>query len=78
VLPLREPSGLGDDPELRRRILDASGGMIGEVSAMLAAAARQGLTAGRERIDRAVLDAAGYRGPGGRRAAFDAGLRAGG
>ena len=78
VLPLREPSGLGDDPILRRHILDASGGMIGEMSAMLAAAARQALTNGRERIDRVVLDAADYRGPGERRAAFDAALRAGG
>jgi hypothetical protein len=39
---------------------------------MLISAATRALLSGRERIDRAVLDEADYRGPDERRAVFDA------
>ena len=52
--------------------------MIGEVAAMLDTAARRALAMGHERIDLGVLDAADYRDPDERRAAFDAALQAGG
>lgn len=75
TLPLRERSGLGDDADLQRHILERSGGMIGEVASMMTAATRFALARGRERIDRTVLEAAGYRGPDERRTVFDAALR---
>lgn len=72
ALPLRDPSHLAATPDLRSLILRRSGGLIGEVSAMLTSAATRALLSGRERIDRTMLDEADYRGPNERRALFDA------
>jgi hypothetical protein len=72
ALPLHEPSNLAVDAELRSLILRRSGGMIGEIAALLVSAASTALLSGRERIDRAMIDAADYRGPDERRAIFEA------
>lgn len=74
VLPLREPSGLGS-PAMRARVLRRSEGTIGEMAALLAAAADAALRAGRERIGADQIEAADYRPPAARRRLFEAALR---
>jgi hypothetical protein len=74
VLPLREASGLGS-PAMRTRVLRRSEGTIGEIAALLAAAADAALRAGRERIAPEDLDAADYQPPTARRRLFEAALR---
>lgn len=71
ALPLRMPSEFAESPELRSIVLRRSGGLIGEVAAMLTAATVHALQQGREQIDKAVLDQCDYRGPDERRAMFD-------
>jgi hypothetical protein len=74
VLPLREPSGLGA-PAMRAHVLRRSEGTIGEVAALLAAAAEAALLAGEERIGAGTLDAAEYQPPSVRRHLFERELR---
>jgi hypothetical protein len=74
VLPLREPSQLGA-PAMRELVMRRSEGTIGEVAALLAAAARTALLAGRERIDAGVIEAADYRPPSARRRLLERELR---
>ena len=74
VLPLREPSGLGA-PAMRAQVLRRSEGTIGEVAALLAAAADAALLAGEERISAAALDQADYQPPTVRRRMFEQELR---
>lgn len=74
VLPLREPSGLATPP-LRRRILERSEGVLGEVATLLREAARVALLEGRERIDLSLLEALPYRSPAERRRLFGSMLR---
>lgn len=76
-LPLRNPGALAGDASLRRRVLERTGGLIGEIDALITAAARAALLAGKEAIDQAALEAADYKGPEERRALFDAALRQG-
>jgi len=74
VLPLREPSGLGT-PAMRAQVLQRSEGAIGEVAALLAAAADAALQAGDERICMAALNEADYQPPTVRRRLFEQALR---
>jgi len=74
VLPLREPSGLGT-PAMRAQVLRRSEGTIGEVTALLAAAADAALLAGEERIGAAALERADYQPPTVRRRMFEQVLR---
>lgn len=74
VLPLREPSGLGS-PGMRARVLRRSEGTIGEVSALLAAAADAALRAARERIGADEIEGSDYQPPAARRRLFEAALR---
>lgn len=76
-LPLRNPGALAGDPAMRRRVLERTGGLIGEIDALITAAARAALLSGKEAIDQAALEAAEYKGPEERRALFDAALRRG-
>jgi hypothetical protein len=69
-IPLREPSGLSA-PALRAQILRRSEGTIGEMTALLTAAARLALDQGRERIDAEIIMAADYRAPSERRRQFE-------
>lgn len=69
-MPLREPSGLSA-PALRALILRRAEGTIGEMAALLIAAARLALDGGRERIDAEIIAAADYRGPSERRRQFE-------
>jgi hypothetical protein len=69
-LPLREPSALST-PAMRALILRRSEGTIGEMAALLIAAARLALTNGRERIDTEIIAAADYRAPSERRRQFE-------
>ena len=61
-----EPSGIFEDA-LRRGVVARTGGTIGEVAALLRAAAAAAITGGEERVTAAVLARAAYRGPGERR-----------
>lgn len=72
ALPLREASALAASAELRSLILRRTGGLIGEVSAMLTSAAAFALMQGQERIDLSMLERCDYRGPDERRAIFEA------
>jgi hypothetical protein len=74
VLPLREPSGLGL-PAMCAMILRRSEGTIGEVAALLAAAAEAALLGGQERIDAAAVERAEYQPPTVRRRLFERELR---
>ena len=74
VLPLREPSSLGA-PAMRAQVLRRSEGTIGEMTALLAAAADAALLAGEERISAAALDQADYQPPTVRRRMFEQELR---
>jgi hypothetical protein len=74
VLPLREPSGLGT-PAIRARVLCRAGGTIGEITALLAAAAAAALRSGREHIGLAEIETADYQPPATRRRLFEAALR---
>jgi len=74
VLPLREPSGLGL-PAMRAIILRRSEGTIGEVAALLAAAAEAALLGGQERLDTVTVEGAEYQPPTVRRRMFERALR---
>jgi hypothetical protein len=74
VLPLQEPSGLGL-PAMRAMILRRSEGTIGEVAALLIAAAEAALVSGQERIDPDALERADYQPPTIRRQMFERTLR---
>ncbi len=74
VLPLREPSGLGA-PAMRAQVLRRSEGTIGEVAALLAAAADVAFKARRERIGVNEIEAADYQPPTIRRRLFERELR---
>jgi len=74
VLPLRQPSGLGL-PAMRTAILRRSEGTIGEVAALLVAAAEAALLGGQERIDAAAVEGAAYQPPTVRRRLFERELR---
>ncbi|MBT9587879.1 TniB family NTP-binding protein, partial [bacterium] len=69
-LPLRKPSGLSR-PAMRALILNKSEGTIGEMVALLAAAARFALREGCEAIDSSVIKASDYRSPSERRRQFE-------
>jgi hypothetical protein len=66
LLPLRQPSDLRG-AELVRGVVARTGGTIGEVAALLRAAAEAAILGGEERINQDVLARAAYRGPGERR-----------
>ena len=70
LLPLRRPSDLRG-AELVRGVVARTGGTIGEVAALLRAAAETAIQGGEECITPAVLARAAYRGPGERRAAVE-------
>ena len=74
VLPLREPSGLGASA-MRALVLRRSEGTIGEMTALLAAAADAALRSGRERIAPDAIDAADYQPPSVRRRLFEREMR---
>jgi hypothetical protein len=76
VLPLREPSGLGL-PVMRAAILRRSEGTIGEVAALLAAAAaaETAFLSGKEQINVNSIEAATYQPPTVRRRMFERELR---
>lgn len=65
IMPLREPSGLSA-PAMRALILRRSDGTIGELVALLIAAARLALEQRRERIGEDIILDADYRAPSGR------------
>lgn len=73
TLPLREPSNLGS-PALRSLILQRTEGTIGEMSALLSAAARKTLSIGQEHINADTILNADYLGPSERRRQFEASL----
>lgn len=73
TLPLREPSDLSA-PALRALVLRRSEGTIGEISALLNAAARLALSMGREQIDANIIEEVSYRPPSERRRLFEASL----
>jgi type II secretory pathway predicted ATPase ExeA len=66
ALPLREPSRLAD-ATLARKLLALSEGSLGELAALLTAAAVYAVQAGAERIDAQVLTAIGWVPPSERR-----------
>lgn len=70
LLPLRRPSDLRG-AELVRGVVARTGGTIGEVAALLRAAAEAAVTGAEECITAAVLARAAYRGPGERRDAVE-------
>ena len=70
LLPLRRPSDLRG-AELVRGVVARTGGTIGEVAALLRAAAEAAITGGEECITPAVLAQSTYRGPGERRDAVE-------
>lgn len=70
MLPLRRPSDLRG-AELVRGVVARTGGTIGEVAALLRAAAETAIQGGEECINPAVLACAAYRGPGERRGAVE-------
>lgn len=74
VLPLREPSGLGT-PAMRALVLRRSEGTIGEMAALLSAAADMALGSGGERIAPETIEAADYQPPSVRRRMFERALR---
>ena len=74
VLPLREPSGLGL-PAMRAAISRRSEGTIGEVAALLIAAAETAFLNGEERIDVNSIETAAYQPPTVRRRLFERELR---
>ena len=66
LLPLRCPSDLRGT-ELVRGVIARTGGTIGEVAALMRAAATTAIQGGEERITAGVLDRTAYLGPGERR-----------
>lgn len=68
VIPLHRPSQLAS-PELASRVLDLSGGTIGEMSALLNAAAIKAISSGEEQITADLLARCGYVPPNLRRQA---------
>ena len=66
LLPLRRPSDLRG-AGLVRSVITRTDGTIGEIAALLRAAAVAAIQGGEESITAAVLDRADYRGPGERR-----------
>ncbi|MEI2652872.1 MAG: TniB family NTP-binding protein [Microthrixaceae bacterium] len=72
-LPLREPSGL-NKPAMRALILNKSEGTIGEMAALLTAAARFAMRQGCESIDSQVIKASDYRSPSERRRQFESAI----
>lgn len=66
LLPLRCPSDLRGT-ELVRGVIARTGGTIGEVAALMRAAAATAIQGGEERITAGVLDRTTYLGPGERR-----------
>lgn len=73
-LPLREPSHLAS-VEMRALVLRRAEGTIGEIATLITRAARTALLAGREHIDTAAIEAAGYDGPSVRRRLVDRALK---
>jgi hypothetical protein len=73
LLPLRQPSEIAT-PEMARYILTRTGGTIGEISALLTAAAFSAVESGEEALNRRTLLAAAYSGPLERRHAFERAL----
>lgn len=65
-LPLRRPSGLRDAGTVRR-VVARTGGTIGEIAALLRAAAEAAILGGEEYITDGALERAAYLGPGERR-----------
>ena len=74
MLPLREPSGLGAPP-MRALVLRRSEGTIGEMTALLSAAADMALGSGGECIAPETIKAADYQPPSVRRRMFERALR---
>ena len=70
MLPLRRPSDLRG-AKLVSGVVARTGGTIGEVAALLRAAAEAAITGGEECITPAVLARAAYRGPAERRQAVE-------
>lgn len=68
VLPLRQPSHLAQ-PAMASKIVDTAGGAIGEMSALLNAAAIHAINTGEERITAQTIDACGYVSPSARKQA---------
>jgi hypothetical protein len=68
ILPLRHPSNLAS-AELAGRILDRSGGTIGEISTLLNTAAVHAIKSGEEQITTSIIDACDYVSPSHRKQA---------
>jgi hypothetical protein len=66
VLPLRKPSGLASAP-VAARILAASGGVLGEIVALITRAAVNAVTSGAERISARMIEDARFIAPSDRR-----------
>lgn len=75
LLPLQEPSGLGE-PELCSQIIEHSDGLIGEMHQLLASATEHVLSAGRERITADDLASCAFEAPSLRRRMMERELRA--
>jgi hypothetical protein len=73
LLPLRRPSDFRG-AEMVRRVIARTGGTIGEMAALLRAAAEIAIQGGEERITQDVLDRAIYLGPSERRQAVERAL----
>lgn len=73
LLPLRRPSDFRS-AEMVRRVIARTGGTIGEMAALIRAAAETAIQDGEERITRDVLDRAIYLGPSERRQAVERAL----
>lgn len=71
--PLRRPSPIAT-PEMAAYLLERSEGTIGELAALLTAAATTAITSGEEAINSETLAAADYRGPSKRRRTFERAL----
>ena len=71
--PLRRPSPIAT-PAMARYLIERSEGTIGELAALLGAAAEVAITSGEDAITAATLEAADYRGPSERRRAFERAL----
>jgi Bacterial TniB protein len=63
IIPLKYPSGLQDSSTLTAKLLTRSEGTIGELKALLAAAAADAMRSGTERITEEIIDGCNYVSP---------------
>jgi Bacterial TniB protein len=67
IIPLRNPSDLQDSTTLTTKLLTRSEGTIGELKMLLAAAAREAMRCGTERITEEIIDDCDYMSPSARK-----------